>query len=1056
MQNTTTTPCHENSDKIPVVDTTILHLYMHRKFEMNENKSDRFTPPLPDISEEGDDDNSNKNIHNDGGNVDVNIELLMKNMSIYDLIGQMSQIDICKLLYANASTSNDVDAIVNGTAIDYYIGKLGIGSVYNFIESGVGRTATASWTAVTYRSIMIHIQNAARRYHRPPVLWGLDSIHGSNFIYGSIVSPQPLNIAATFNRSTSYMVGQLSSRDTRAAGLQWIFTPLLGLGIESRWSRFYETFGEDPLVVGTMASNMIQGIQQYEEDDDDDHNNNTKNIPSRAAACAKHYIGYSKPLNGRDRSPSWIPTRHLYQYFVPPWIRVLHKDVNVLTIMESYTEVDGVPMVANTAKLNTLLRHQLNFTGVLLTDFQEMEHLYSWHHMAKNMSDAISYSLERGSVDVSMIPFDVENFTLGIEFGLHMNRFTESRLRESVRRVLQLKKELRMFEETITLDNNHNLNRIGTDEGNMLDIAHQSIILVQNKNSFLPIATIKKSLTDRPTTIKILITGPTSNSRIYQSGGWVGHWQGAPDEQWFKYGSTVYSAFQQKSMYNVSYTCGTDILGQDCQNSNETSTLTSIDRAVEVSQEMDVVIICLGEENYAEKPGDLVQDDLHLPNGQYNLVKEIAFNKSSATKIVLVYFGGRPRLLGSIVDLVDAVVIGFLPGPSAGDAIVNIVSGAVNPSGRLPITYPIANIGGYPYYHSISDQCIVGDGKAPHYEYSPCNVQWPFGHGLSYTTFQYSNLIAERDGNLVESDLHVSVLVRNVGSVPGAETVLVFTFDEYRRTTPEYKRLRAFEKVFLQPNEVVMVNVTIPSDDFRFVGPQDDHHFISDPQMSYWVGIGASTDCRQLINIESNSDSLCAYIPARPETRSSNIGACNAACDIWIHQSGCSDHFSVTFDSCLSMCTSINALSQDSSSMVREGWGWNYVNCIESVVVGLKQQHATSKPSSASECWKMTALCRDIFHTPNLDEYGIAPRVNENVVSLPPMTYILALLAALVSTSFISYSFRRRTRLERRLSHENRRPIDEADDIPYQRLEDLDKERERQLIASTMSLIGLD
>ena len=211
----------------------------------------------------------------------VDIEEMIQNMTLSDLIGQMSQIDICQLVYANATTSggttNNVTAILNQTALDYYIGTIGIGSVYNLIESRVGLTTKASWTALTYRSIMIQIQNTARRYHRPPVLWGLDSIHGGNFIHGATVSPQPLNIAATFNRTTAHVVGQMSSRDTRAAGVQWIFTPLLGLGLEPRWSRFYETFGEDPLVVGVMASQMIQGIQQYTDDKDNNNNNNSTN-----------------------------------------------------------------------------------------------------------------------------------------------------------------------------------------------------------------------------------------------------------------------------------------------------------------------------------------------------------------------------------------------------------------------------------------------------------------------------------------------------------------------------------------------------------------------------------------------------------------------------------------------------------------------------------------------------------------------------------------------------------------------------------------------------------
>jgi beta-glucosidase len=1027
----------ESTHVVVVKRTTMKRASMYRKTGSSTRSSTSASYEHDDVT--------------DRDNDIVDIEEMLQNMSKSDLIGQMAQIDICKLLYANASTAvsyDDIHSIVNASALEYYIGTLGVGSVYNFIESNVN----VPWTVQTYRSVALQIQNMARQYGRPPVLWGLDSIHGANFIYGATVTPQPLNLAATFNVSAVYETGRLSSRDTRAAGVQWIFTPLIGLAVEPRWSRLYETFGEDPYLVGVMASNMIQGIQ-YDDDVDDlsnDNDNNrseshpgsnASNIPSRAAACAKHYIGYSKPNNGRDRSPSWIPTRHLFQYFVPPWQRVITEGVQ--SIMASYTEVDGVPMVGNAFTLNTLLRQRMNFSGVVLTDFQEMEHLLTWHHTAKNLSDAVSYAVSESSVDMSMIPFNVDNFVTGVTDGLHSNRFTMLRLRESVRRILQLKMQLRMFDEVINMDNNANIDRIGTDEVAVLDTVHQSIILVENRNDALPLVLPPLDHLHDNRRLNILITGPTSNSRIYQSGGWNGHWEGAPNEEWFTYGSTVYNAFNGRATYNVTYACGVDIMGQNCTASS------SIAEAEHASQFVDVVIICIGEEAYAEKPGDLVQDDLHLPHGQYNLVEAIASHSKPNSKVVLIYFGGRPRLLDSIVDLVDAILIGFLPGPSAGDAIVNIMSGQVNPSGRLPITYPSSNIGGYPYYHTLSDQCIVGDGISPHYEYSPCKIQWAFGHGLSYTTFQYNDLVVQRQDNSLHPDdsIDVSVRVKNIGDVAGAETVLVFTFDEYRRTTPEYKRLRAFQKVLLQPNDEVWVNVSIPVDDLRFVGPHDDHHYVSDPDMSYWIGIGPATDCR----IEPEH-SMCTYVAAaRQESTSKSIGACDAACDVWMKQSGCSEHFLMTYESCINMCTSINEQPLDSSSMVREGWGWNYVNCIESVVVGLHRQGPVTK---MNECWKMTTLCRDVFHSQHLDEYGVGP-MQSHFVSTLPLSYILALIAALISTSFICYSFKREAQTDRQQPTLVNHPTEETDDLNYQPLEDTEKEREREFIESTMSLLGL-
>jgi beta-glucosidase len=999
---------------------------------------------------------------------DVDIEGIIQNMSISDLIGQMSMIDISLLLNANASISKDGDSMINQTALQYYIGTLGIGSVYSFIES----SNNIEWDANTFRSISIQIQNVSQQYNRPPVLWGLDSIHGANFIHGAIVTPQPINIAATFNTTVAYMAGQLASRDTRAAGLQWIFAPLIGLALEPRWSRYYETFGEDPYLVGIMASNMIQGIQYYNHNQTDTNVNDTSSpssiityngIPSRAAACAKHYLGYSKPNNGRDRSPSWIPTRHLYQYFVPPWKKVIQPNDNgmtgVLSIMESYSEVDGIPMVANTATLNTLLRHRLNFNGVALTDFQEIEHLLTWHHVAKNQTDTVAYTLSQGSIDMSMIPFNPEQYRNGVEYGVQSNTYTINRLRESVRRILSMKKELGMFDETIAMEN-RNVELIGTDEESVMGMVHQSIVLVKNEHNFLPLS---RSYGTYNRQINVLITGPTANSRVYQSGGWTGHWEGAPNEDSFTYGSTVLNSFVRQPAYNVTYSCGTDIIGRNCD-SALLSNDSSIDQAAEIAQDVDIVIICLGEENYAEKPGDLVDDDLHLPFGQYDLVQTIVSQTKKDTRVLLIYLGGRPRLLGSIVDLVDAIILGFLPGPSAGDAIANIVTGQVNPSGRLPITYPNTNTGTYPYYHTMSDQCTVGEGQLPHWSYIPCKVQWPFGYGLSYTTFQYSNLLVRRQSDKVDTDLDISVNVKNIGNMTGAETVLIFTFDEYRRTTPENKRLRAFHKVLLQPNQDITVNLTIFGDDLRFIGPHDDQHYITDPDMTYWVGVGSETDCR-LNNIDAASDSMCVYMGVDDSTSQSNspqhTDVCDTSCDIWINRSGCASHYGLTYDSCMNMCTTINEYPNAAASLVRDGWGWNYVNCIESVVIGFHHQPTTTN-MQINDCLKMTTLCRDIFRTHQLDEYGIGPTTYHKSVTFPPLSSILALFAGLVSVCFIWYTFQRRTKNNRRrillpnTNHRTTTGVEENENIFYQRLEDTDNERERQFIENTISLLGLD
>jgi beta-glucosidase len=351
-----------------------------------------------------------------------------------------------------------------------------------------------------------------------------------------------------------------------------------------------------------------------------------------------------------------------------------------------------------------------------------------------------------------------------------------------------------------------------------------------------------------------------------------------------------------------------------------------------------------------------------------------------------------------MVELADAVVVGFLPGPSSGQALADIFSGKVNPSGRLPITYPrYDDGGGIPYFHAVSDQCTSGSGTLPHWDSVPCEVQWPFGHGLSYTTYEYSDLMVT--GGRGE-DLIVSVKVKNTGSAAGSETVMFFTFDKYRSTTPEYKRLRAFEKIHLEAGQEETVTKTVPADDLKFIGPHDDKHYISDPDLSFLVGVGASTDCR------TNPDSsLCAEAaPVQDEQKDDYVGACDAACDVWVH-SGCADNFQMSQDACWNMCVSVSRYPASTADKVNDGWGWNYVSCLESVVWGMEQE------KGPNQCWRMTSLCRDVFRTGQMDEYGIGPGGSGHSPSntqggTPPVGNIVAIFSGLIAAILIFYTMR--------------------------------------------------
>ncbi|GKY94823.1 hypothetical protein MPSEU_000447500 [Mayamaea pseudoterrestris] len=903
---------------------------------------------------------------------------LVDSMSVDDKIGQLAQIDILKLLQLDSHGK----VAVNETALDYYIGERGVGSVFNTFQPH-------SLSALDFRKIAVAIQSTAQSHHRPPVIWGLDSVHGANFVHGATLTPQPLNVACSFNATVSFESGKLASRDTRAAGVNWLFSPLLGLALEPKWSRVFETFGEDPLLVGNMARAMVNGIQQRDD--------NADARPSGAAACAKHFIGYSMPRDGHDRAPSWIPTRHLYQYFVLPW-----KNLTAFTVMESYTEYDGVPNVANRESLNYLLRQRLGFDGVVVSDSEEMRNLHQWHKNTASYQDAIITSLRHGSVDMSMIPLEFEEFAASIEHGMDEKRLDMKRLDESALRVLTLKDKIGMFDEELTLDD-PNLALVGSDEKSVLDMVHQSIVLTKNKKDLLPLSTKSRR--------KLLVTGPTANSLIYQTGSWTGRWQGAAnDSEWFTYGESVWEALAKESdAYDASFNCGTGILGGEC---DETLTLNgdidlsdtplgvdivhkSIQRAASVASDVDVIVVCVGEESSVEKPGDI--RDLSLPEGQYKLVRELRESAPSSTKIVLVYFGGRPRLLKDMVEHSDAVIMAFLPGPSAGTAIADIISGRVNPSGRLPITYPLyEDGGGAPYFRSVSDLCNKGVGALPHWDFVPCEVQWPFGHGLSYTTFAYSKLMASGG---IDEDLHLSVVVENTGNVAGAEAVLFFTFDDFRSTTPEYKRLRAFEKIFLKPGESMTINQTVPLDELKFVGPNDEKHYIIDPTMTGWVGVGADTDCR--VNPKSE---LCAPLSSKhPELE--YFGACEAACDVWMH-TGCASQFGFkTRSECMAECSTAVSHTSMSMDLGKDGWGWTYVNCLESVAWNVMQ-------SGTEECWQMTSYCRNVFELGerNGSALGGFQAVFGNGFGdgeIPPVT-LVALMVGLLSSIIISYFVRGR------------------------------------------------
>jgi len=605
------------------------------------------------------------------------------------------------------------------------------------------------------------------------------------------------------------------------------------------------------------------------------------------------------------------------------------------------------------------------------------------------------HSLRETSIDMSMIPWQPEQFRDAVRQGLEKHLLSQGRIEASVRRVLELKHRLGLLnakgEDGDAGSGDSDDTTVGADHEASLQMARETVVLAKNgKTANFPVLPVaSSSSTSSPS---VLVTGPTSNSLSYQCGGWTGQWQGVPLQQqdaFFTYGGTVLGAFSSDPAFDVSSRCGVDILGRDCgeddsQSHGKDESLVdevkdaiglgggpddSIGRAVAAASNADVVIVCIGEESYTEKPGDI--RSLQLPEGQTRLVRDLATKTKDTTKVVVVYFGGRPRLLRDIVEYADAVLLAMLPGPFGGRAVVDIISGRTNPNAKLPFSWPkYEDGGGVPYYGALSDQCTKGDPDTPlpHWEYTPCEVEWPFGHGLSYTAFVYSELMASGG---IDEDLSVSVQVQNIGRIAGAAVVMVFTFDKFRTTTPEYKRLRYFDKIYLKPGQTRTVEATISLEEMKFVGPHDDRHYIIDPLMQSWVGVGSETDCR-------TDASSCVLLQSKHPDQL-YIGACDVACQVW-ERSGCARQLfgsSNTRQSCLDLCTSISEFPSSDMDRKNDGWGWDYVNCIEDVVWG-----ATGDTADADDtCWKLTSLCRDIFSTGKLDEFGFGPPVPNHMTS---------------------------------------------------------------------------
>ncbi|KAG1711300.1 hypothetical protein DVH05_008553 [Phytophthora capsici] len=722
----------------------------------------------------------------------------------------MAQIDIATLMTDDLELDEDV--------VRKYA-KMRVGSYLNSPLTNGPKNGTYLWTAEKWREVVTRIQEITMEENGGhPMIYGFDSVHGAIFVRGPTLFGQQINGAASFRPDLVYEQGRITARDTLAAGIPWIFGPILGISRNPLWPRTFETFGEDPYLDSVMADAIVRGLQS---------NGST-------AACMKHWIVYTKTPTGHDKDAVTVSDYDLLNYFLPPFKAAV--DAGVLSAMENYISVNGVPLVSNTKLMNGLLRDDLGWDGMMVTDYAEIDQLADFHRVARTYDEATRISLTRASVDMSMIATD-DSFMNGTKALLEQSPQYLARVKASARRVVKLKLQLGLYDNPVPGASNVDLIGGENDTATALELARESIVLLKNNDSVLPLAE----------DASVFLTGHAADDIGLQCGGWTIEWQGyAGHNELYPLGSTVKENIETITgniNSSVSYFNGLNYTGEYSE--------ADLATAKEYASKAEFTIAVIGEGPYAEKPGDI--DDLALPAGQIEYVKQLA---STGTKVIVVLFEGRPRLLGDLTDSVYAVINGLLACEMGGQAVAEILYGKVNPSGRMPITYPKdpANVE-MVYNHPVTTMC-ENSTETPYY----CENEWDFGTGLSYTEFTYSAVTLSKDTIQDPNDsITVSVDVTNSGSMAGKETVMLFLIQPYRSlNVPEMKQLKKFSKISLEVGEKQTVQFTLTADDWSVFYPQIGHGLKKIAEDSeFWVAIKPETDC-DVYNETAIRSSLCS------------------------------------------------------------------------------------------------------------------------------------------------------------------------------------------------------
>ncbi len=697
------------------------------------------------------------------------IDSLIKVMSIEEKAGQMTQIDL------GVIAQGDICALKQPQSIDLKkletaIKTYHIGSVLN-VGCGSGTIALDRWHDILK---LLHQYNASNSRLKIPIVYGIDAIHGVNYTKGATLFPQQIGQAATWNPKLVKQVYQITAYETRATGLPWNFSPVLDLGRQPLWSRFFETFGEDVHLARTMSAVAIQGLQ-----------GDRLNSPFNVAACLKHFLGYSASLSGKDRTPVWLSDREMRAYYLPTFQTAV--DQGAATVMINSGDINGTPVHINYDILTSLLRDELHFKGVAVTDWEDIYKLVNVHHVAATKKEAVKLAIMAG-VDMSMTPNDFEFTQLLIEL-IKEGSIPMSRIDLSVKRILQLKKDLGLFAPFNISKNGYP--DFGSKKHADLSYlaASESVTLLKNNNAVLPLNPNKES---------IFVCGPAANSMNLLNGAWTHTWQGTDTSYRTPGKLTILEALKKQFPNKVTYAEGSTL-----------NVLLELGDCLKKAAAADKIVVCLGELPSTEIPGNI--NDLSLEPAQRQLVKEL---KKLGKPIVLVCAFNRPRVMHDIVKLADAVVYAYLPGDEGGRAIADVLTGVVNPSGKLPFTYPAA-VNDLVHYDRKHSEDLTIDFSSNGYR-----PEFDFGFGLSYTSFAYNNLQVSKDTFSAKDSLLISVEVKNTGKVDGSEVVQLYYHDRYASITPAVKQLCAFDKIYLKAGESKQVQFVIKAEDLSFINKQ--------------------------------------------------------------------------------------------------------------------------------------------------------------------------------------------------------------------------------------------